>query len=125
MKVPEKYRFRNTSHPMGSTTESGNNGVFVIPHNKIRHCYFQVIASDGEGWEHVSVILVSQKNLKRCPTWQEMCYIKDLFWEDDKTVVQYHPPKSEYVNNHPHCLHLWRPVGIELPLPDSILVGIK
>lgn len=37
---------------------------------------------------------------------------------------QYHPPKSAYVNNHPNCLHLWRPIGIEMPRPPSIMVGI-
>ena len=38
---------------------------------------------------------------------------------------QFHPPRSEYVNNHPNCLHLWKPVGAEFSMPDSILVGIK
>jgi len=40
-------------------------------------------------------------------------------------VVQYHPPRSEYVNNHPFCLHLWRPAGLDLPLPPAWMVGIK
>lgn len=79
-----------------------------------------VIASDGMGWEHVSVSLPS-----RCPTWEEMCYIKNLFWDETDTVIQYHPPKSEYVNAHPYCLHLWRKIGYEFPLPESIMVGPK
>jgi hypothetical protein len=80
----------------------------------------RVIASDQFGWEHVSV---SRKD--RCPTWEEMCQIKDLFWDDTDCVVQYHPPRSEYVNNHPHCLHLWRQVGCNFPMPPSIMVGVK
>jgi hypothetical protein len=40
-------------------------------------------------------------------------------------VIQYHPPESEYVNNHPNCLHLWRPTGCALPMPPSIMVGVK
>jgi len=58
--------------------------------------------------EHVSVSL-----RRRCPTWDEMSMIKDVFWEDDELVVQFHPPKSQYVNIHPNCLHLWRKVGWE------------
>lgn len=81
----------------------------------------KVIFSDGMGWEHVSV---STPN--RTPNWSEMCFIKSLFWDDEDTVVQFHPPRSEYVNNHQHCLHLWRPNdGQTMPMPPSILVGFK
>ena len=54
-----------------------------------------------------------------------MCFVKNLFWGEDETVVQFHPPKSEYVNNHPYCLHLWRNTRTGYKLPPSILVGIK
>ena len=37
---------------------------------------------------------------------------KALFWDEDDCVIQYHPPRSEYVNNHQNCLHLWRPIGV-------------
>ena len=37
-----------------------------------------------------------------------MGHVKDLFWGEEDAVLQLHPPKSEYVNNHPFCLHLWR-----------------
>lgn len=77
-----------------------------------------VIASFGEGWEHVSVSLSY-----RCPTWDEMCMIKDFFWGEEDTVVQYHPAKSEYINCHPYCLHLWRPINEETPHPPKGLVG--
>ena len=80
----------------------------------------RVIASDGEGWEHVSVSLEN-----RCPTWDEMCIIKDIFWDNTDCVIQYHPPKSEYVNHHPFCLHLWRKIGSEFELPPSYMIGPK
>jgi hypothetical protein len=51
-----------------------------------------------------------------------MCFVKDLFWREDECVIQYHPPKSEYVNLHPYTLHLWRPVNIELPLPPRVSI---
>jgi len=75
---------------------------------------------DGQGWEHVSV---SMKN--RTPNWGEMCFVKDLFWTEHETVVQYHPPKSEYVNCHPYCLHMWRHKQMSIPMPPSLLVGPK
>jgi hypothetical protein len=74
----------------------------------------------GSGWEHVSISLPN-----RCPTWDEMCRIKDMFWDEDEAVIQIHPPKSDYVNNHPYCLHLWKSKEKEQPLPPWILVGVK
>lgn len=81
-----------------------------------------VIWSNGGGWEHVSI-----RPYKRIyvPSWDEMCRVKDMFWHDDEAVVQYHPAKSEYVNNLPNCLHLWRPIEEKLPCPPSYMVGIK
>lgn len=76
-----------------------------------------VVFSWGEGWEHVSV---SYKN--HLPTWDEMCRVKDIFWHDDECVVQFHPPKADYVNNHPYCLHLWRKCGENAELPPRNFV---
>lgn len=114
--VPEKFRI--IRGPAASTAAEGNNGAFVLP---LRHSQTAfAIVSDGMGWEHVSV---SRRD--RCLTWEEMCQVKAMFWDDDDCVLQFHPPKSEYVNNHPYCLHLWRPIGVAVPMPDSIMVGIK
>ena len=97
-----------------------HNGAFEIPVGNNKTAF--VIASDGMGWEHVSVTI---KNADRCPKWLEMCKIKSMFFEDDEVVMQLHPKKTEYVNNHNYCLHLWKPIGKEIPTPPSILVGIK
>ena len=119
-KVPEKYRVKEGM--MGSTSSLGNNGYFVIPISQgvIAH----VIASDGEGWEHVSVHVVEEGE-QFTPAWDEMCEVKDLFWDKEDTVIQYHPPESDYVNNHQHVLHMWRPIDQDFPTPPSLLVGIK
>lgn len=121
--VPEQFRFINDSHHLNSSLLDGNNGAFIIPQGGF---YFQCVVSDGEGWEHVSVTL-RFKNSGRynLPSWEEMCYIKSVFWDDEDVVVQYHPKKSEYVNNHDYVLHLWRSTNQEIPTPPSILVGIK
>lgn len=110
---------------MRSDESNGNNGAFFVP-SRPGHPPFKVIASDGamepgeQEWEHVSVSFPH-----RTPTWTEMCQIKAIFWDDEDVVVQFHPPRSEWVNNHNYCLHLWRPVGVQVPRPPAIMVGYR
>ncbi len=125
MKFPDQYRWRNAPFGYGSSN-SDQFGMFRIPGlNGNRPV--KAMACDGEetGWEHVSVSLDDGGKQDRCPSWSEMCAVKELFWNDDEAVIQFHPPKSEYVNQHAGCLHLWRCVNQSLPLPPSILVGNK
>lgn len=111
-----KYRI-DTRRVFG-TMGDAHNGAFKV---YVGGRSFEVIVSNGGGWEHVSVIPCNLKR-KTCPTWEEMCQIKDLFFEEDECVVEYHPPKADYVNDHPYCLHLWRPIGQEVPRPPKIFV---
>ena len=87
---------------------------------------FFIIATDGRktGWEHVSMRARDYQG-ERCPRWEEMCWARDLFWEPEECVVQYHPPRADYINCHPHVLHLWRPLAQALPQPPSWMVGPK
>jgi hypothetical protein len=64
---------------------------------------------------------VSRTN--RTPTWGEMDQVVQLFWDAEDAVMQLHPPRSTWVNHHPHCLHLWRPTEAAIPLPPPIFVG--
>lgn len=109
--------------PMASSPDMGTTGMFHIrgPIGEV----LRIVASGAdapgsEGWEHVSISCQ-----RRCPLWDEMCFVKDLFWEAEECAVQYHPPASEYVNNHPYVLHLFRHVSMIMPMPPSIMVGIK
>lgn len=123
MTFPEEHRWKNAPH--GYATSQGQPfGAFIIP-AKVAGRTLKVIACDGEetGWEHVSVSLGDRPD--RCPSWDEMCLVKSLFWSDEESVVQFHPPKSEYVNAHSGCLHLWKCVNQQFPIPPSILVGPK
>ena len=97
-------------------------GRFVIPAHLGKGRHLHIIAADGEetGWEHVSVSLPQRP--ERTPTWDEMCFVKSLFWDDEAAVMQLHPPASQYVNRHAGCLHLWRPTREPIPLPDKIMV---
>ena len=116
--VPEKYRM--SSGPMPSDSRFGNNGAFLIPPLLGRR-EFCIIASDGMGWEHVSVHIYECKR-SRTPNWEEMCHIKNLFWDTEDVVMQIHPRHSNYVNTHPHVLHLWRPTEAVIPEPPTDLV---
>lgn len=121
LKLPEINKYRLTGDSIinyfGSTGNE-NVGAFRVPYRNVK---MFVIASRIE-WDHVSVSL---EKVNRCPTWDEMCFIKDLFFDVDEYAVQYHPTKDRYVNNHPYCLHLWRCQDKEMPMPPTELVGIK
>lgn len=96
----------------------GRNGAFEVIDGS--GTAMMVICSDQLGWEHCSVTVLGQK---RTPTWKEMDFIKSLFWADTETVMQLHVPRERWVNQHDFCLHLWKPVGVVIPLPPMILVG--
>lgn len=89
------------------------NFMLVIPNRGLR-----IIASDGMGWDHVSVSLAD-----RCPTWDEMEWVKRELFADTDCVMQLHVPVSDHKNCHPYCLHLWRPQQAEIPRPPSIMVA--
>ena len=78
---------------------------------------FQVIASWGEGWDHVSISLEH-----RTPTWSEMDYLKNLIFGPDQLVIQYHVPRKDHVNIHTHYLHLWQPQKAKIPVPPAYMV---
>lgn len=102
-------------HPSGSY-------LFVIvgKANQVDWVYAKL---GGPPYDHVSVSVNCEP--KRLPTWDEMNWVKDLFWEPEETAVQYHPKKSEYVNFNPWVLHLWSIPSEPYLLPPSILVGPK
>lgn len=120
----EKYRNVDLEIKLYGCRGEGNNGIFTISlkNNKSKVLNYLIIVSDGGDWDHVSVSCLSN-NIT--PTWEVMSFVKDLFFEPEETVLQFHPKKSEYVNNAKNCLHLWRPINKEIELPPSILTGIK
>lgn len=96
----------------------GTCGVFALK-SPIDAQPLRVIASSGEGWDHVSV---SRTN--RTPNWLEMEHVKRAFFRDDECAMQLHVPAKEHINCHPYCLHMWRPHGVEIPRPPNIMVGL-
>jgi hypothetical protein len=113
----DPYRERGLSDydsPFGASW-----GLFYIP---IAPKLFLKVLSSGvtsategpQAWEHVSVSLPN-----RTPTWEEMVRVKDLFWGAEELVLQFHPPRSQYVSHCGNCLHLWRHPGYEPELPPK------
>jgi hypothetical protein len=107
------------------TEADGMNGVFLIPFDNGKSTSrLGCIASDQLGWEHVSVTDQTTKRSQLvCPSWEMMCRVKRAFWDDEETVIEYHVPMSEWINDHPGCLHLWKPIGVEIPRPPGLFVG--
>lgn len=108
MKYPEKYRKPFVSHIYNIPLD-----FFLIP---FMGRELKVIATPMKGFEHVSVSLPN-----RNPNWDEMCFVKDLFWDDEEIVFQLHPRKSQYVNLHQHCLHLWKANDIIVNELDKLM----
>lgn len=92
-------------------------GLFFIP-SPVDGKPLKVLAASGDGWEHVSV-----SRQKRCPSWPEMDAVKRLFFRDDEVCMQLHVATSDYISVHPYCLHLWRPIVDQIPLPPKGMVG--
>jgi hypothetical protein len=105
---------------LASDRSYGMYGMFALPGPRGDRLVIMSGGGDDTGWEHVSV-----SKTRNPPNWDEMCFVKDLFWREDECVMQLHPPKADYVNNHRNCLHLWRPKLIDIPRPPLILVGYK
>lgn len=109
----ERYRI---THPVLGRGER-HWGFFVISDGPLAGLRMQ--SSRDDEWDHVSV-----SRPDRCPTWDEMCAIKELFFDDDECVMQLHVPKADHVNFHPYCLHLWKPRrGQRIPRPPAAYVG--
>lgn len=113
----DKYRHIETELKIAGAVGDDRGGFFHVP-SPIDGQTIRVMASAGDGWDHVSVSRIS-----RCPNWPEMEHIKGIFFKDNETAMQLHVPSADHVNYHPYCLHLWRPLDQEIPRPPSIMVG--
>jgi len=117
---PEVDRLRLRSSrilEMYGTFGDGTCGCFVVP-SPIDGGDLNVIASSGEGWDHVSV-----SRTHRCPNWPELEHVKRLFFKDDETAMQLHVPSAQHISLHDYCLHLWRPQDAEIPRPPGWMVA--
>ena len=125
-----KYRDHAADRQRGvPDNEREWGGAFLVPYigADARKRFIRVIASRGDPadpdelqrWDHLSASLAD-----RCPTWEEMEFLKRLFFKPQETAMQLHVPTSAHISNHPYCLHIWRPLDVEIPRPPDILVGL-
>lgn len=90
--------------------------------------YYAVIScpgSDEYPYDHVSThlrMLGSDEFVERTPTWEEMIYIKHLFFDEEEAAFQIAPPASTYINIHPYVLHWWRPIKEVWSMPPVEMV---
>jgi hypothetical protein len=113
----DQYRAWAWERRMGGPGDD-RGGAFIVP-SEVDRRPLRIVASNGEGWDHVSV-----SRADRCPTWAEMEQVKRLFFAEGETAMQLHVPSSDHVNNHPYCLHLWRPHDAPIPRPPALMVGV-
>ena len=116
-KLDPRLKLARVRHPLTLDPGDDRNGAFMMRVPTGRRLY--ILASSGMGWDHVSVSVVDSNET---PTWEEMCFVKDFFFEPEEMVIQYHPARSQYVNFHEGCLHLWRPQHEAVPVPPIIMV---
>jgi len=112
LRIHDRYRVKMN---LGTMLAPEYEGAFEFQY---KGKLLGVVASNGDGWDHVSV---STKD--RCPTWDEMDYVKRCFFNDYETAMQLHVPASDHISYHPYCLHMWRPHDVEIPRPPNELVG--
>jgi hypothetical protein len=89
--------------PTGWTrTPWGDAGVEYERLLTREHVLITVGRHEGKRWIHFSIAHPS-----RIPHFEELRRYKDAFLGVERKAIQVLPPKSEYVNIHPYCLHLF------------------
>jgi len=111
MSCPERLEwYRVVLH--GHVGDNENGAMLIKPKG------LMIMFSSGLDWEHVSV-----SKRFRTPSYKEMDWVKRQFWKPEACVVQYHVPDAEHIDVHPYCLHLWRSLVDEFPMPPPEAVG--
>lgn len=108
----------------GTIIQTGEDGFACQlnrPNCRKRMYDLCIIVSWGMGWDHVSIHAQATEG-DFTPFWEDMAYVKALFFKSSETVLQYHPAAEHYINAHEHTLHLWREQGVEVVLPPPDMV---
>lgn len=121
--APSKFleSYRVSDGPLKSDPTYGMNGAFWLPLVG-EPATFVIVVSDLAAWDHVSVHIEKKDEERRIPTWDEMEYIRKLFFRGDEWVMQLHAPADKHINMNPYTLHLWRPQKQTIPIPPAEMV---
>lgn len=74
---------------------------------------------ESDWWLHLSF-----SYSKKIPSWEDTTWVKDKFIGDQLEAIVKIPKRSEYVNVHKFCLHLWCPLSNPRFTPDFRLGGM-
>lgn len=110
-------RFRRWDYELRAHGVVGDEGAGVF----VMDCAgteLTCVISSGGGWDHISV-----STPIRCPTWEEMEFVRKQVARPGEVWVQFGVPESQHINLHPYCLHWWRPQHREVRLPPAWMVG--
>ena len=118
MKPIEEILKRMSGAKMYYSETQTYNDMINLPDSGLCTCVFGL---NEYGYEHVSM---SPCKKNKIPSWEDMTYLKNIFWMDEEECYQIMPRKSEYVNIKGNCLHLWRPVN-GLTLNDLAKMEVK
>lgn len=119
LRLLDAYRRPDMERKHYGVEGGDTEGMFFVPGPPgANQRTLRIIASSGEGWDHVSVSLPD-----RTPHWAEMEHVKRLFFQDDECAMQLHVPPSDHISHHPYCLHIWRPLEAAIPRPPSVFVA--
>lgn len=114
--IHEAHRATNPRLHIYGEPGCASGGAFMFA-SPVDGAEIRFIASAGDGWDHVSV-----SRADRCPTWEEMEFVRRLVFLDHAVAMQLHVPPTDHINIHNHCLHMWRPHFHPIPLPPKDMV---
>jgi hypothetical protein len=98
-------RFRVADPISGEFSHDEKSGFFQM---KFGEKLFFIVVNEIDGWQHV-IVSSAQKE----PSWKEMCYFRDKFFELDETVIQFCKSPTRKIKN---TCELWSPApNFELP----------
>ena len=112
-----KFRQPALELQLYGTMGGSGDGIFAF-RSPVDSKTLRVIASTGEGWEHVSV-----SRINKTPSWAEMEFVKRMLFKPEEVCMQLHVAVEEHISVHRFCLHIWRPINQEIPLPPSWMVA--
>jgi LmbE family N-acetylglucosaminyl deacetylase len=108
-----KRAISDKAHPLVRCVEDYQNaGYYRFRLRDVRLAAILEVEVHAEQlWAHLSVSAPA-----RVPSWAELRWAKEHFLGDRK-AISVMPPRSEYINHHPHVLHLFASLERD-PLPD-------
>ena len=92
-----KHKWKAINNPIG------HGDAYIHATTGLRVIISEEFLADKKYWQHMSVSYPD-----RLPSWEDLVLAKEQFLGEEVEAYQVLPKRSEYVNNHPYTLHLWR-----------------